>query len=91
MSQQLQSSLLSRYHTWIRKGSPIQNKPDQQIHLNDVLPVEWNMQKFHGGGVVLVMYVHGMKKYAYQQNLQNLDWTSEIHLSPDTYMSLQNK
>ena len=56
-----------------------------------MLTVEWNMQKFHGGGVVLVMYVHGMKKYAYQQNLQNLDWTSEIHLSPDTYMSLQNK
>jgi hypothetical protein len=34
-----------------------------------VLTVEWNMQKFHGGGVVLVMYVHGMKKICLLEKL----------------------
>ena len=49
-----------------------------------MLTLEWKPAIALRWGVVILIYLQGMKKYGYQQNLQKLDWTRENLLSPKT-------
>jgi hypothetical protein len=55
-----------------------------------MLTLEWKPAIALRWGVVILIYLQGMKKYGYQQNLQKSDLTKENLLSPETWVLSSN-